>query len=71
MGDQVTAAAIVLFAFVALCAGCAVVDWLAQKDRELEMHIVDVLDPIVPSIPAPRPDWDANIAAFDSQGVTR
>lgn len=63
------AAALVLFAAVAIGAVFAVADWYSQQSRRLDLMVVDALDPIVP---APwTPDWDANIEAFDSRGVTR
>lgn len=57
------AAALVLFAAVAIGAVFAVADWWSQQSRRLDRMVVDALDPI--------PDWDANIEAFDSRGVTR
>ena len=56
-----TAATLVIAAFLALCALCAVVNGRAQKSRET-----------TPTIPGPRvPDYDANEAAFDAMGVKR
>ena len=53
-----TAAALVIAAFLALCALCAVVNGRAQKSRET-----------TPTIPGPRvPDYEAGVAAFDSLG---
>lgn len=52
------AAALVLFAAVAIGAVFAVADWWSQAGRDLDRMVVDALDPIPPA-----PDWDANIAA--------
>lgn len=63
------AAALVLFAAVAIGAVFAVADWWSQAGRTLDRMLVDALDPIPP---APFvPDWDANEAAFDAMGVRR
>lgn len=63
------AAALVLFAAVAIGAVVVVADWWSQAGRDLDRMVVDALDPIPP---APwTPDWDANEAAFDAMGVRR
>lgn len=55
------AAALVLFAAVAIGAVFAVADWWSQAGRDLDRMVVDALDPIPP---APwTPDYQANIDA--------
>lgn len=60
------AAALVIFAAVAIGAVVVVADWWSQAGRDLDRTLVDALDPIPPA-----PDWDANEAAFDAMGVRR
>lgn len=57
------AAAAVIGVFLAVCVVCAVADWWSRAGRDLDRMVVDALDPI--------PNWEANIEAFDSRGVTR
>ena len=56
------AAALVIFAAVAIGAVFAVADWWGQQSRNLDRHLVDVLDPIPPAPPWV-PDYQANIDA--------
>jgi hypothetical protein len=54
----VIAAALVLFAFVALCVGCVIFEALTRP----------TLDRIIEEALAPEPDYDAGIAAMDRLG---
>jgi ABC-type nitrate/sulfonate/bicarbonate transport system permease component len=56
------AAALVLFAAVAIGAVFAVADWWSQAGRDLDRMVVDALDPIPPAPPWV-PDYQANIDA--------
>lgn len=56
-------------ALIAVAGLIFVVSWWREAGRTLDRSVSTAL---APRVPAPRvPDWDANIAAFDSRGVTR
>lgn len=56
-------------ALIAVAALMFVVSWWREAGRTLDRSVSTAL---APRVPAPRvPDYQANIDAFDSRGVTR